>query len=30
MIVIDPMVYVCLEIMDCLDSYNIHKIKGIT
>lgn len=30
MIVIDPMVYVCLEIMDCTDPYTIHKIKGIT
>lgn len=26
MVVIDPMVYTCLEIMDCTDSYTIHKI----
>lgn len=30
MIVIDPMVYACLEIMDCTDPYTIHKIEGIT
>ena len=26
MVVIDPMVYACLEIMDCTDPYTIYKI----
>lgn len=30
MVVINPMVYACLEIMNCADPYTIHKIKGIT